>query len=331
MKPVSKPMPTFTRHEVICIGKDKSGQQLPDDVWVLQSGRLYGVFDGATSPIGARIDGMSAGRFAAWQCAAAAQRYALAMPQSAYATADLLEAMSSALAAALQAHGSQPGGAATTAALALDAGEHLHFLLVGDSGVRINGREVVQVHKAVDEIYTAVRVALVRQAHARMAAAGASLSEQLLDALELTTRQEVFTGLQDSRAVLHTVTQQLHGSLSADALAMLPDLLRLGIHGGQLPFMNCTDHSLGYAVLNGQSVRVTDLLMFSRPRAEVQSLEFFTDGYMTPGAEASIDSWEAAWQQVEQQDPHKTGVWPNIKSSTQGEHWDDRTLLIVRA
>jgi hypothetical protein len=306
MKPVSKPMPTFTRHEVICIGKDKSGQQLPDDVWVLQSGRLYGVFDGATSPTGARIDGVSAGGFAAWQCAAAAQRYALATPQSAYASADLLEAMSSALAAALQAHGSQPGGAATTAALALDAGEHLHFLLVGDSGVRINGREVVQVHKAVDEIDTAVRVALVRQAHARMAAAGASLSKQLLDALELTTRQEVFTGLQDSRAVLHTVTQQL-------------------------PFMNLTDHSLGYAVLNGQSVHGPDLLMFSRPRAEVQSLEFFTDGYMTPGAEASIDSWEAAWQQVEQQDPHKTGVWPNIKSSTQGEHWDDRTLLIVRA
>lgn len=323
-------MSAFTRHEVICIAKDKSGQQLPDDVWVLQSGRLYGVLDGATSPTGVRIDGMSSGRFAAWQCAATAQRYTLATPQSAYASAGLLQAMSSALAAALQAHGSQPGGAATTAALALDAGEQLHFLLVGDSGVRINGQELVQVHKPVDEIYTAVRVALIRQAHARMSAAGASPSEQLLDALEFKTRREVFTGLEDISAVLPTVTQQLQGVVGADALAMLPDLMRLGIRGGQLPFMNRTGHSLGYAVLNGQTVQGPDLLMFSRPRAEVHSLEFFTDGYMTPGAEASVGSWEAAWQQVEAQDPHKTGAWPNIKCSTQGEHWDDRTLLIVR-
>lgn len=330
MNSESQALPAFQRHEVLCIGKDKSGQQLPDDVWVLQSGRLYGVFDGATSPTGARIDGMSSGRFAALQCAAAAQRYALATPQNAYASADLLQAMSAALAIALQVHGSQPGGAATTAALALDAGDMLHFLLVGDSGVRINERDVVQVHKPVDDIYTAMRVALIRQAHARMAAAGGDPSAQLLDALEFKTRQEVFTGLEDISAVLPSVTQQLQVTVASDALAMLPDLLRLGIRGGQLPFMNRTDHSLGYAVLNGQSVQGPDLLMFSRPRDQVHSLEFFTDGYMTPGAEASVASWEAAWQQVEAQDPHKTGAWPNIKSSTQGEHWDDRTLLIAR-
>lgn len=323
-------MSAFTRHEVICIGKDKSGQQLPDDVWVLQAGRLYGVFDGATSPTGARIGGLSSGRFAAWQCAAAAQRYALATPQNAYAAADVLQAMSMALAAALRAEGSEPGNAATTAALALDSGEHWHFLLVGDSGVRINGREVVQVRKPVDDIYTAVRVALIRQAHASLAQAGVSPGAQALDALEFKTRQEVFTGLEDASAALYAVTQQLQGTLAADALAMLPDLLRLGIRGGQLPFMNRTDHSLGYAVLNGQTVQGPDLLMFSRPRAQVHCLEFFTDGYMVPGAEASVASWEAAWQEVEVQDPHKTGAWPNIKSSTQGEHWDDRTLVIAR-
>lgn len=327
---MSHSLPTFTRHEVISIGKDKSGRQLPDDVWVLQSGRLYGVFDGATSPTGARIDGMSSGRFAAWQCAAAAQRYALATPPQAYASADLLRAMSSDLAAALLAQGSQPGSAATTAALALDAGDTLHFLLVGDSGVRINGREVMQVHKPVDEIYTAVRVALIKEAHARLFQTGVSPNAQVLDALEFKTRQAVFTGLEDASSVLPSVKQQLQGTVAADALAMLPDLLRLGIRGGQLPFMNRTDHSLGYAVLNGQTVQGPDLLMFSRPRADVRSLEFFTDGYMTPGAEPSVASWEAAWQNIEVQDPHKTEAWPNIKSSTQGEHWDDRTLLIAR-
>lgn len=323
-------MRAFTHHEVICIGKDKSGRQLPDDVWVLQSGRLYGVFDGATSPTGERIEGMSSGRFAAWQCALAAQRYALSMPQSAYASADLLEAMSGALAAALQAQGSQSGGAATTAALALDAGEQLHFLLVGDSGVRINGRETLQVHKPVDQIYTTARVALIEHAIGQGAAGGSGLSEPGWDELERATREAIFTGLKDSHSVLETVRQRLEAVVAADALALLPELLRLGIRGGQLPFMNRTDHSLGYAVLNGHKVQGPDLLMFSRPRAAVQSLEFFTDGYMTPGAEVSVASWEAAWLQVEQQDPRKTGTWPHIKSSTQSDHWDDRTLLLLR-
>jgi len=173
-------------------------------------------------------------------------------------------------------------------------------------------------------------VALIEQALGRMAALGPSLSEPQWDALEGPIRQEIFTGLKDVHSVLQTLKQRLQGVVAADALALLPELLRLGIRGGQMPFMNRTDHSLGYAVLNGQTVQGPDLWMFSRPRAEVQSLEFFTDGYMAPGAEVSVASWEAAWQEVELQDPRKTGPWPHIKSSTQGEHWDDRTLLIVR-
>ncbi len=51
----------------------------------------------------------------------------------------------------------------TTAAIVEDAGDCLHFLMVGDSGIRINGTELLWTYKDIDLIYTAGRVAVFRQ------------------------------------------------------------------------------------------------------------------------------------------------------------------------
>jgi hypothetical protein len=44
-----------------------------------------------------------------------------------------------------------------------DAGDCPHFLMVGDSGIRINGTELLWTYKDIDLIYTAGRVAVFRQ------------------------------------------------------------------------------------------------------------------------------------------------------------------------
>lgn len=49
---------------------------------------------------------------------------------------------------------------ATTAASVEDAGDCLHFLMVGDSGIRINGAELLWTHKDIDLIFNAGRVAV---------------------------------------------------------------------------------------------------------------------------------------------------------------------------
>lgn len=320
----------FKKLEAISISKVKSGHALPDDVMVFEDGRLYGVFDGATSFNGTLINGLSAGRYAAWQCAKSAHAYVQSVTPHEFNAHHLLERMSMQLAQALQENASAPGAAATTAALALDDGDKLQFLLVGDSGVRINGAEVVQMHKPIDSIFTAARVTLMKNGMRK------KMGEPDSDALELQTRRSIAYGLNtvldniEMGYLVDEVTQALRGELPPNAYPEIYSLLAKGIGLGQPPFMNEKNHCLGYGVLNGDAVHGPDVLIFDRPRSSIHTLEFFTDGYMTPGKETNTQSWEQAWAEIEIQDPYKIGPYPHIKCSTLNEYWDDRTVLIVK-
>ena len=84
----------FKEVEASSISKVKSGQALPDDVMVLEDGRLYGVFDGATSFNGRLINGLSPGRFAASQCAKFAQSYVQTLTPQEFNAHHLLNRMS---------------------------------------------------------------------------------------------------------------------------------------------------------------------------------------------------------------------------------------------
>jgi len=320
----------FRQLEAISISKVKSGQALPDDVMVFEDGRLYGVFDGATSFNGKLINGLSPGRFAAWQCAKFAQSYVQTVIPQEFNAHHLLHRMSVQLAHDLYANACATGDAATTAALALDDGDKLQFLLVGDSGVRINGVEVIQMHKPIDHIFTAARVILMKNALQK------KRDEEDWIALELQTRRSIAHGLihvlnkTELDNLVDELTQALRGELPVDAHREIHALLAAGIGLGQPPYMNEKKHCLGFGVLNGDEVQGPDVFIFDRPRSSIHTLEFFTDGYMAPGAETKVKSWEQKWAEIESQDPYKTGSHPHIKCSTVDEYWDDRTVLIVK-
>jgi hypothetical protein len=320
----------FRQLEAISISKVKSGQALPDDVMVFEDGRLYGVFDGATSFNGKLINGLSPGRFAAWRCAKFAQSYVQTLIPQEFNAHHLLGRMSMQLAHDLHANACATGDAATTAALALDDGDKLQFLLVGDSGVRINGVEVIQMHKPIDRIFTAARVILMKNALQK------KRDEEDWIALELQTRRSIAHGLihvlnkTELDNLVDELTQALRGELPVDAYREIHALLAAGIGLGQPPYMNEKKHCLGFGVLNGDEVQGPDVFIFDRPRSSIHTLEFFTDGYMAPGAETKVKSWEQKWAEIEAQDPYKTGSHPHIKCSTVDEYWDDRTVLIVK-
>jgi hypothetical protein len=320
----------FRQLEAISISKVKSGQALPDDVMVFEDGRLYGVFDGATSFNGKLINGLSPGRFAAWQCAKFAQAYVQTLIPQEFNAHHLLGRMSMQLAHDLHANACSMGDAATTAALALDDGDKLQFLLVGDSGVRINGVEVIQMHKPIDRIFTAARVILMKNALQK------KRDEEDWIALELQTRSSIAGGLihvfnnTELDNLVDEVSQALRGELPVDAYREIHALLAAGIGLGQPPYMNEKKHCLGFGVLNGDEVQGPDVFIFDRPRSSIHTLEFFTDGYMAPGTETKVKSWEQKWAEIESQDPYKMGSHPHIKCSTVDEYWDDRTVLIVK-
>lgn len=312
------------------IPKFRDLSQSGDDVVALVPQRLYAVFDGATDPVGTHVDGETPGRFAASQAAREMVRIA-GGPQRGRLSADqLLAAMNQAIATGLTDAGAAHVRAGSTAAIVEDLGDALRFLIVGDSGIRLNGWETFRFAKDVDVLYTLGRVAVFR----RLQVLGLCGDE-----LESATRQLVFKGLdqpgqefltkQDIEAVLQTAQADCATRLQVDALVMVPEMLRSGIQGGQYRFGNMAGHSLGYAVLNGTQTRGPDVLSFTRPKSGVQSFELFTDGYLTCPAGTRVRDWEAEFARVEDADPAKVGSHPGVKGSSSRYFSDDRTVLTV--
>ena len=301
-----------------------------DDILVLLPQCLYAVFDGATDTAGVMVQGESPGRLAARQAALAMVRYA-SEPDHVLAPAqELMAAMNRSIAHGLQAAGAGSVRAGTTVAMVEDAGDQLHLLIVGDSGIRINGTELLRFNKDIDLIYTAGRVAVFRLLQARGWAG---------DALEQQTRQLVFKGLAradqallsapDVAQLLALAQAGCAPRLQPDAIAQVPQLLLAGIAGGQYGYCNRAGHSLGYAVLDGTHTQGPDVLSLSRPKSEVRSIELFTDGYMSCPAGTSVRDWEDEFFRLEAQDFHKCGAFAGVKGSTSTQFSDDRTVLTV--
>ena len=301
-----------------------------DDILVVLPQCLYAVFDGATDTAGVMVQGESPGRLAARQAALAMVRYASASDHVQASAHELMQAMNQSIARGLAAAGAGSVRAGTTVAMVEDAGDQLHFLTVGDSGIRINGTELLRFNKDIDLIYTAGRVAVFRLLQSRGWAG---------DALEQQTRQLVFKGLAQADPALLSapdVAQLLTLAqagcaprLQPDAIAEVPQLLLVGIAGGQYGYCNRADHSLGYAVLDGTHTQGPDVLSLSRPKSAVHSVELFTDGYMSCPVGTRVRDWEEELFRVEAEDFHKCGAFAGVKGSTSTQFSDDRSVLTV--
>ncbi len=316
--------------ESFSASKYRDLSQQGDDVLVVLPQCLYAVFDGATDTAGVMVQGESPGRLAARQAALAMGRYATEPGHVPAPAQALMLAMNRSIAHGLAAAGAGPVRAGTTAAIVEDAGDCLHFLIVGDSGIRINGTELLLMHKDIDLIYTTGRVAVFRHLQAR---------GWVGDALEQQTRQLVFKGLAgcdpqllsapDVAQLLAQAQAACAPRLQPDAIAQVPQLLLAGIAGGQYGYCNRTDHSLGYAVLDGTHTHGPNVLSLSRRKSEVRSIELFTDGYMSCPAGTSVRDWEAEFFRVEAEDFHKCGAFAGVKGSTSTQFSDDRSVLTV--
>src|SRR3989338_505298 len=78
------------------------------------------------------------------------------------------------------------------------------------------------------------------------------------------------------------------------------------------PYQNKGDDPLGFGVIDGTVTPEKFVKEFRYKRAELRTLELFSDGYFKAGEEPTIESWERAYQEVEAEDPDK---WKIYKSS----------------
>jgi hypothetical protein len=328
------------RIEAFTEGKNLDDPDANEDQLLILPGRGYAVIDGVTDRTGHRYDGMLAGRMAGLLVRDATVAFLLGPANHDLHPERLVAHVSTAIQAAYTRFGIAEEALArparrfgATLALAADVGDLLRIVLVGDSGVRLNGEELVLVDPGLDKVTAGIRLAAWRTLEARGADHGTCLR---------VSRSCVFNGLAKHQPDMHPWLDQpslarLREDYLGEAAARFPtipkaDLEALidgGIIQGQGQFQNNTKSPLSYCVLDGFEVPMALVQTFDRPKSEIRSVELFTDGYFEPGSEPTVDAWEAAFAHVETTDPDKRDQYPSVKGTVGRIRADDRTVVIV--
>lgn len=308
----------------LSIPKDRALSVPNDDTLLVMPGVLA-VFDGATAPQKTRPVA-SSGRLAS-------QGAALAVAQLAV-TEDLMTLPAETVFAAISARIRDvstrerlEGKPSTTMSLAVLGHDEVRFLSVGDSGIRVNGSQIIRFEKPIDDVSTCNRLAVHRVLSTRHADP---------DKVEKLTRFVSFEGYDEAvqggiltGAEAATIRDDLIGRFST---LTDPDALRGFLHHGirqQYRFANRTDHPMGFSTLNGDTTSMAEIIDRRLPRAEVHTLEIYSDGYFEEPDEVSLDAWEAAFARTEAEDFHKLHRFANVKGSTSTEFADDRSVIVA--
>lgn len=328
------------RIEAFTEGKNLDDPDANEDQLLVLPGRGYAVIDGVTDRTGERYDGMLAGRLAGLVVRDAAAAFLLDAAERTCAPERLVARVTAAIQATYAHYGVAEVAEArparrfgATLALAAHVGENLRIILVGDSGVRCDGRELATVDPGLDRVTAGIRQAAWRM----LESAGADHAE-----CARVSRACVFNGLArlhpemrpwlDETALADLRQRCIAAAVQRFAHVPRGDIEMLvdgGIIEGQGRFQNNTLSPLSYCVLDGFPVPMQLVRVIDRPLAGLQTLELFTDGYFSPGAEPTVAAWEAAFREVERTDPDKLGAYPSVKGTVGRVRADDRTVVII--
>lgn len=310
----------------LSVPKDRS-LAVPSDDTLLILPDLLGVFDGATSPQKARAS-VSSGRLASQAAASAVAGLSLAEDLLTLPAARIFAAISQRIGAE-NARRNMDGKPSTTMALAVIGATEIRFVIVGDSGIRANGAQLIHRQKPIDDISTQNRLAI-----------HAVLSRRMddPDEIERLVRLTLFDGYVAAVAAGVLTTAEADGlcdEMLARFGALGPvDQLRAFLRDGirqQFRFANREDHPFGFSTLNQDPTALTDIIDLRLPRAGIDSIEIFSDGYFLVPDKVGIPAWEEAFARVEAEDFRKLGRFANVKGSTATEFADDRSIIVAEA
>lgn len=332
--------------EAFTLGKKFGHPETNEDSLVVMPNMGYAVIDGVTDRNGTRYGGMLSGQYASRTVQRAIEVFLLAQGQrdkpdlqfqGAQHFVDYLGAAIHAgyvehgALAAVEADWKLRGGCTVMAAMLI--GDRLEVVAVGDSGIRINGHDTLQVLKPLDDVTAILR----REAWHYFAALGHSIQE-----CDKFSSAMTWQGTQNQLPGAVTANPEIVATIETRALtacrAHLPavpehELLLLIQHGiahGQGKFQNITEPVLGYGGIDGFAVPNRYVETRSYALADIETIELFSDGYFKPGTGFGVASWEAAFDEVEAEDIHKIGRYMSTKGTTASQLTDDRSYLGVR-
>ena len=314
--------------ELFCRSKYKKSAKSGDDTFICIPDVVTGVFDGASDPFGTIIDGVPAGRLAASIVAQSCASLFLDPAARQMSAADVLGALSGALAEGLEKIKTAVRPS-TTVALVLDNGDSLRLLVFGDTKIRVNGHFLLESNKSVDEVSTTARVMIFNLLSSRI---------KDLDKLEELTRRVIFVGIQTaideevlSQSEAETIIKDTISETGFEGNSQAIHHFLLGGIKLQQEFANSRSHPLGFGSLNGCSPLVKDVIDETFKKSEITSLEIFTDGYFSIPDGTTLACWEQEHARIEEIDFHKVKDFSTVKGSSSTEFSDDRTVLIQRS
>jgi len=326
--------------EAFSEGKNPSAPHANEDQLVILPGRAFAVIDGVTDRLGTRYDGMLSGQYAAVTVKRALE-HLLSAPDADMDGIAIVRALTTEVAAAYKAHGmaekvQKDWNLRLSAALALVLvqAETVDVILVGDSGVRINGEHVLRMEKDLDLITSILR----RQAWPVIGRKTADPEKQEQISRRVTwhgTRQSLEMVADTLDADDMALIERLAIEANIEALphvtqADIENLVRGGIVNAQGGYQNNASLQLGYPCIDGFEVPQHMIKIERFPRAEVETVEIYSDGYFKLGDEFGVAAWEKAFAEAERDDPAKIRLYSSPKGSTASLWADDRTYLAVR-
>jgi hypothetical protein len=325
--------------EAFTEAKDPSAPHTNEDRLVVLPGRAYAVIDGVTDRLGTRYDGMLSGQYAAMTVQRALEQM-LSARDAPHDPVAIVRALTATLASAYEAHGMaekvrSDWNLRISAALALVLVQHetVDVVLVGDSGVRINGERILRVEKDLDLITSILR----RQAWPVI---GQKVSDP--EKQEQVSRRVTWHGTrQPLAAVADTLDADDMALIESRAIAAnveaLPHVpradienrVRGGIVNAQGGYQNNASLQLGYPCLDGFEVPPHMIKIERIQRSAVKTVEIYSDGYFKPGDGFGVAAWEKAFAEAEREDSAKVLLYLSPKGSTASLWADDRTYLGV--
>jgi hypothetical protein len=333
--------------EAFSQGKKFGHPEANEDSFVAIPGAGFAVIDGVTDRNGTRYAGMLSGQFASRIVKRATERFLLdqQVPRSAGSLSysgprAFVDYLSASLRSAYEDEGALAAveadwkiRAGCTIVAALQIGDRLEIVAVGDSGIRVNGSDLLWVLKPLDDVTAILR----RESWRFFEAAGASAqrADELAGYMTWrgTRHQEAGRESADP-AVIAEIERRALDACSRHLPAAPRDELMLliqhGIEHGQGEFQNVTDKVLGYGGLDGFAVPDRYIEHRSYPLAEIDSIELFSDGYFEPAKGFGVALWEESFRAVEKADPYKIDRYISTKGTTAAALTDDRTYLGVK-